>query len=281
MCVCACVGYFWKAPEIVVTMIGFVGSLGVGKGLFVGRRNVEGCRVVRREGRAVFSRRVRMCEGGSDGSASKTVEKVGGRGTLQILQDPSGDTFYLKDEKTKEKRELTLREKESLFLDALYSYGSNEDLVLTDDQFDLLKEDLTWEGSHVMLLNDQEKKFLEAARAYHKGKPLMSDEEFDSMRDILRLAGSPVAVSKGPKCSLETMVCATDCTPDNGRMFITQLPAAGIGALIWAAITYEVTPLRNIPHIYTLIGGIPLIALIGKVSLITFHFPLKITCFER
>lgn len=264
-------------------MVGFVGS-----SVVLGRSNwVDGgscCDVRRMVSSGVVLRRsvrrmggvVSMCE---EGDGGKTVTKAEPskdmREKLVILQDPVINRFFM-NEGTKEPRrtrELNLREKELLFLDALYSYGSEEDdLVLTDEQFDLLKEDLTWEGSRVMLLNDQEKKFLEAARAYYKGQPIMSDDEFDAMREALRLQGSSIAVSRGPKCSLETMVCVTDCTPDNERMFITQLPAAGIAALVWAAITFEVTPLRSVPHIYTLIGGIPFIAILGRVILTTKTF---------
>eukprot|EP00190_Bangiopsis_sp_CCMP1999_P006187 CAMPEP_0198722668 /NCGR_PEP_ID=MMETSP1475-20131203/300_1 /TAXON_ID= ORGANISM="Unidentified sp., Strain CCMP1999" /NCGR_SAMPLE_ID=MMETSP1475 /ASSEMBLY_ACC=CAM_ASM_001111 /LENGTH=298 /DNA_ID=CAMNT_0044483581 /DNA_START=53 /DNA_END=949 /DNA_ORIENTATION=- len=210
-----------------------------------GRREV----CVRGKGARGVSRRLRVvaCE-------SKK------RDVLEIVQDPRENKFYMSDPK-KGRRELNLREKEFLFMDALYSYGAdNEQPIISDEQFDMLKEDLTWEGSRVILLNEKERKFLGAARAYYRGNPTMSDEEFDSLREELRMAGSSVAVSKGPKCSLETMTCETDCEVDKRRKFITYLPAAGIGALVWAALTFELTPLRHINHLYTLVGGLPIIA---------------------
>lgn len=205
-------------------------------------------------GVSVRSRRASRC----------AVEKP--REVLKIAEDVKLHKFFLYDEKKGTQRELTLKEKEYLFIDALYSYWAPEEkAIIGDEQFDLLKEDLAWQGSQMMLFNDKEMKFMEAARAYYRGTPMMSDDEFDALRQELVLEGSAVAISRGPKCSLETKICSTDCKPDNQRMFALYLPAAGIAALIWAGLTYELTPLRNVNHLYTLIGGIPLIAGFAKV----------------
>lgn len=45
---------------------------------------------------------------------------------------------------------LTTGEKERIFMDAIQSFYYNQRQVLTDEDFDRLKEDLAWEGSKVI-----------------------------------------------------------------------------------------------------------------------------------
>mmetsp|Transcript_32682 Transcript_32682/g.128465 ORF Transcript_32682/g.128465 Transcript_32682/m.128465 type:complete len:302 (-) Transcript_32682:328-1233(-) len=185
--------------------------------------------------------------------------------TLKIVQDETVNKFYM-DDGENGRRELNMKEKEYLFLDALYAYGAADSSpLITDEQFDLLKDDLMWEGSQILLLNEKEKKFLEAARAYYRKEPVMGDEEFDALREELVLEGSKVAVSRGPKCSLETKICTTDTTPDSTRMFVTYLPAAGIGAILWAAVSFEIPYLKSVNDLYSLAIGFPFILLFAKV----------------
>lgn len=49
-------------------------------------------------------------------------------------------------------------------------------------------------------MNRQETKYLAAMEAYSKGKPMLSDEEFDTLKKELKEEGSPFASSKEPKC---------------------------------------------------------------------------------
>ena len=44
---------------------------------------------------------------------------------------------------------LTTGEKERIFMDSIQSFYYNQRQLLTDDDFDKLKEDLSWEGSQV------------------------------------------------------------------------------------------------------------------------------------
>ena len=44
---------------------------------------------------------------------------------------------------------LTTGEKERIFMDAIQSFYYNQRQMLDDDDFDKLKEDLSWEGSQV------------------------------------------------------------------------------------------------------------------------------------
>ena len=72
--------------------------------------------------------------------------------------------------------------------------------LLDDSEFDLLKEDLAWNGSTMVNMNRQETKYLAAMEAYSKGKPMLSDDEFDTLKKELKEEGSPFASSKEPKC---------------------------------------------------------------------------------
>lgn len=44
---------------------------------------------------------------------------------------------------------LTTGEKERIFMDAIQSFYYNKRQLLTDEDFDRLKDDLSWEGSKV------------------------------------------------------------------------------------------------------------------------------------
>ena len=64
----------------------------------------------------------------------------------------------------------------SLFLQSYYYDGMAS---ITDEEFDLLKDELLWSGSKVAILSSDEKKFLEAQIAFNNGKPIMSNADFD------------------------------------------------------------------------------------------------------
>ncbi|KAJ8903434.1 hypothetical protein NDN08_004542 [Rhodosorus marinus] len=192
------------------------------------------------------------------------------RGILKIVEDETLNQFFVDDGKGG-RRELDQKEKEYLVMDALHArttrmYGAPRDLVVSDEQLDLLQEDLMWQGSRVLLLNAKETGYLEAARAYYRNEPIMSDHEFDELRQELVMEGSVVAVSDRPKCSVETRICSTDLAPDSKRMFAVHLPAAGVGAIVWAAISYGIPFLRNVSDLYSLLFGLPVVVLFSKVT---------------
>lgn len=72
--------------------------------------------------------------------------------------------------------------------------------MLNDAEFDLLKEDLSWNGSDMVKLNRKEAKFLAAMKAYQKGEPMISDAEFDQLKAELKEEGSQFASTKEPRC---------------------------------------------------------------------------------
>eukprot|EP00871_Galdieria_phlegrea_P004130 jgi/Galph1/4718/GphlegSOOS_G3351.1 len=181
-----------------------------------------------------------------------------------VLVDSNILEFCTVDPKTGEKKEMTLGEKELLFMDAVSSYYQGKP-ILSDYEFDTLREELAWQGSRMVLLSKDELRFLEAARSYANGRPIMSDGEFDQLKLKLKKAKSSIALQKGPRCSIVTQTCYSNCVPDRKRMLALYLPAAGITALVYATITFEFTPLRHVTPVLNLLIGTPIIAAVSKI----------------
>jgi hypothetical protein len=59
-------------------------------------------------------------------------------------------------------------ELEQEFLEAMSDYYYGDKPKLTDEEFELLKEELIWAGSKVAILDGDEQRFLEATQAYCK-----------------------------------------------------------------------------------------------------------------
>jgi len=128
------------------------------------------------------------------------------------------------DNSGKRKGKRSLGEMEQEFLEALSSFYFDKKPLLSDEEFELLKEELLWSGSKVVILDSQEQKFLEASMAFAKGKKIMSDEEFDQMKAALKQKSSIVA-AEGPRCSIRTKKMYSDATADYVRMTAINLPA--------------------------------------------------------
>jgi len=129
----------------------------------------------------------------------------------------------------------SIGEMEQEFLDALSAYYYEGRAAMSDAEFELLKEELQWAGSKVVVLDSDEQRFLEAVRSWGTGKPIMTDEAFDQLRTALRVKGSIVAAA-GPRCSLRSKRMYADATPDNLRMTALRTPAAALvaGAVLGA-----------------------------------------------
>lgn len=167
---------------------------------------------------------------------------------------------YVAFDKEGKRLTLTVAEKEQIFLDSLQSFYFDGREVLSNDDFDALKEDLAWAGSNIASLNRNETIFLNAMRSYQQGKPLLSDEEFDALKKQLKAVGSVVAVSTEPRCFLDTGICTVTFTEDSFRKAIIYLPAILIGTVIFEILAFElVEPLRQVNPIITLLFGSPLI----------------------
>lgn len=88
----------------------------------------------------------------------------------------------------------SLGEKEQAFLDALRAFYYDGTPIMSNEEFDALKEELMWEGSKVMQISGTEQRFLEAYKAYNSGKPVLSDDEYDKLKQELRRTNSRVVV---------------------------------------------------------------------------------------
>eukprot|EP00850_Spirogloea_muscicola_P011655 SM000073S21431 [mRNA] locus=s73:258936:261961:+ [translate_table: standard] len=159
---------------------------------------------------------------------------------------------YCDIDKKKDKR--SIGEMEQDFLDALRSYYFDEEPMMSNEEFDNLKEELMWNGSGVVMLSTEEMKFMEASLAYHAGKSIMSDEEYDSLKRRLKKASSRVAV-EGPRCSLRSRQVVSDLQLDYLRMTLLQVPAV-IATLTLVFFLddltgFELTYLLELPEPYS------------------------------
>lgn len=178
------------------------------------------------------------------------------------------------DKKTGELVRLTLEEKERIFLDSLQSYYVSGRQLLNDAEFDLLKEDLAWNGSAMVNMNRKETKYLAAMQAYLKGTPILSDTEFDELKKDLKDEGSQFASSTEPKCYIDTGICTVTYQPDNFRNNLLYLPVGAILTILWLGFGFEVIePIIRLNPIILAFLGAPLIYN-GSISLTDqFIFP--------
>ena len=80
--------------------------------------------------------------------------------------------------------------KELIFLDALYAYYYKKQSYLGDEEYNDLKEMLTWEGSSVASLRGDEALFVTAIAAQLRGTPILTDPEYDRLKSTLLEAKS-------------------------------------------------------------------------------------------
>lgn len=197
----------------------------------------------------------------------RVIDAVGTPGVVggeevraEVVLDENIEGFCSINPRTGKRAELSLREKESLFLDAMQAYFRSES-TLSNDEFDMLKEELTWQGSPVVTLSRDEFRFLDAAKAYEQGKTTMPDDDFDELKKRLQRAGSIVAIQRGPRCSIRRQITFSDVIPDKNRTLALYLPAAAVLALAWLSASYEFTPLHSVDPVISLILGSPLVYL--------------------
>ncbi|KAJ1460843.1 hypothetical protein M885DRAFT_508288 [Pelagophyceae sp. CCMP2097] len=164
--------------------------------------------------------------------------------------------------------QLSLKEKERVFIDAIQSYYFDGRQVLNDTDFDQLKEDLVWEGSDYAVLSRNETKFLGAMASFASGEPIMSNAEFDELKASLKAQNSLIAVTKEPRCFIDSGVCSVTFQEDTFRKTLLYLPAFLVGTILWTGITYELIPSAR---------GLNPLALLAVGSPIMFAFAQVIT----
>lgn len=175
-----------------------------------------------------------------------------------IVLDENIGGFCSINPRTGKREEISLQAKESLFLDAMQAYFRGESF-LSNEEFDTLKEELTWQGSQVTTLSRDEFRFLEAAKAFELGNSIMSDEEFDSLKNKLQKQGSIVSLQRGPRCSVRRQITFSDVIPDKRRIFVLYIPATILLSLVWLSGAFELTPLRHLDPVLSLLIGSPII----------------------
>ena len=183
---------------------------------------------------------------------------------IEVVLDENLAGFCSINPRTGQRMELSLRDKETLFLDALQAYFRGEPII-SNEEFDVLKEELTWQGSEVVSLERDEVKFLEAVYAYESGKPIMTNEEFDELKTKLRNDGSVVSIQRGPRCSIKRQITYSDVIVDKKRTFVLYVPAGLIMSLFWLSFAFEFTPLHQIDPVLSLIAGSPVIFFLARV----------------
>lgn len=128
------------------------------------------------------------------------------------------------DSKGKRVQRRSLGEMEQEFLEALRAWYYDGSPIMTNEEFEVLKDELIWQGSTVAILSSAEQKFLEASLAYSAGKPIMSDAEYDDLKRELKQSNSFVAMG-GPRCSLRSRKMYSDLEVDYIRMLLLNVPA--------------------------------------------------------
>lgn len=120
--------------------------------------------------------------------------------------------------------QLTIVEKEKIYLDAMQSFYYSGRELLSETEFQTLKEDLQWNGSPVIAMNRAETQYLNAMQAFNRGEKIMKDEDFDKLKLQLKAENSKVAVSTEPKCYIDTGICTVTLVNDDFRTNLLYLP---------------------------------------------------------
>ncbi|KAG8044390.1 hypothetical protein GUJ93_ZPchr0050g33541 [Zizania palustris] len=169
------------------------------------------------------------------------------------------------------KEKKTIGEMEQEFLQALQAFYYDKTALMSNEEFDNLKEELMWEGSSVVMLTPDEQRLLEASMAYVSGNPIMTDAEFDELKLRLRKEGSEI-VQEGPRCSLRSRKVYSDLTVDYFKMFLLNVPAAVVALTLFFFLDdftgFEITYLLELPEpfsfIFTWFAALPLIFWIAQ-----------------
>ncbi|TYK19453.1 PGR5-like protein 1B [Cucumis melo var. makuwa] len=163
-----------------------------------------------------------------------------------------------------DKEKKTIGELEQEFLQALQAFYYEGKAIMSNEEFDNLKEELMWEGSSVVMLSSDEQKFLEASMAYVSGNPIMTDKEFDDLKLRLKMEGSEIVV-EGPRCSLRSRKVYSDLSVDYFKMFLLNVPATVVALGLFFFLDditgFEITYLLELPEpfsfIFTWFAAVP------------------------
>ncbi|KAL2902283.1 PGR5-like protein 1A chloroplastic [Bienertia sinuspersici] len=213
-----------------------------------------------------------------------TTDKSGQVGA----EDETIDSNVLQYCSIDKKEKKSIGDLEQEFLQALQAFYYEGKAVMSNEEFDNLKEELMWEGSSIVMLSPDEQRFLEASMAYVSGNPILSDSEFDELKQKLKMEGSMIVV-EGPRCSLRSRKVYSDLTVDYFKMFLLNVPAAVVALGLFFFLDdltgFEITYLLELPEpfsfIFTWFAALPAILWLSQAitKLIVRDFLiLKGTC---
>ncbi|KAF7810231.1 PGR5-like protein 1A, chloroplastic [Senna tora] len=169
------------------------------------------------------------------------------------------------------KEKKSVGELEQDFLQALQAFYYEGKAIMSNEEFDNLKEELMWEGSSVVMLSSDEQKFLEASIAYVSGKPIMNDKEYDDLKQRLKMEGSEIVV-EGPRCSLRSRKVYSDLSVDYLKMLLLNVPATVIALGLFFFLDdvtgFEISYLLELPEpysfIFTWFAAVPLLVWLAQ-----------------
>jgi len=107
----------------------------------------------------------------------RTMSKFGG---LSVVSEDVFTAALL--ENTYWEKAGPLVVKELILLDCIHAYYYDKQMFLADEDYNELKEMLTWEGSDVANMKGKEALFVTAVAANKRGQTFMSDEEYESLK---------------------------------------------------------------------------------------------------
>lgn len=97
-------------------------------------------------------------------------------------------------------------------------------------------------------------------QAYMKGKPILSDAEFDALKLNLKDSGSQIAVDTEPKCYIDSGICKVTLEEDKFRSNLLYLPAGIVIFIAWLGISFEfIEPFIRVNPLLLLAIGSPLV----------------------
>ncbi|CAI9784512.1 unnamed protein product [Fraxinus pennsylvanica] len=184
----------------------------------------------------------------------------------QVQGDEVVDSNVLPYCSIDKKQKKSLGEMEQEFLQALQAFYYEGKSIMSNEEFDNLKEELMWEGSSVVMLSADEQRFLEASMAYVSGNPIMNDKEYDELKLKLKMDGSEIVI-EGPRCSLRSRKVYSDLYVDYLKMFLINVPAAVVALGLFFFLDdltgFEITYLLELPEpfsfIFTWFAALPFI----------------------
>ncbi len=80
--------------------------------------------------------------------------------------------------------------KELIFLDCLQSYYGTKRSLLSDEDYNNLKDQLAWDGSVALSITGDEAMFISSVAAYRRGTSLMDNIEYEKLKSKLQAADS-------------------------------------------------------------------------------------------